>query len=120
MKQESGIMEIVPVQKAIGMVLGQDVTEIIPGSFKGRAFQKGHIIQEKDVECLLRIGKEHIYVLNLDQGFVHEDEAAHRIAQAVSGSGLELSTASEGRINMSATCDGLLKIDTRLLSPSTP
>ena len=115
MKKGSGLMETVPVQEAVGMVLGHDVTEIIPGSFKGRAFKKGHIIQDQDIEHLLRIGKEHIYVLNLEKGFVHEDEAAQRIAQAVCGQGLELSEPSEGRINMQAASDGLLKIDTQLL-----
>jgi hypothetical protein len=27
------------------MVLGHDVNEIVTGSFKGRAFQKGHILR---------------------------------------------------------------------------
>ncbi len=115
MNQESGMMEAVPVQEAVGMVLGHDVTEIVPGSFKGRAFKKGHIIQEEDIEHLLRIGKEHIYVLNVDKGFVHEDEAAQRIARVVSGSGLELSAPREGRINMLAAWNGLLKVRADLL-----
>mgnify|MGYP006282491587 CR=1 FL=1 len=115
MKNESGILEAIPVQEAVGMVLGHDVTEIVPGTFKGRAFKKGHIIQDRDIEHLLRIGKEHIYVLNVDRGFVHEDEAAQRVARVVSGSGLELSAPSEGRINMLAACNGLLKVRTDLL-----
>ena len=43
-------MKKVNVRDAVGMVLCHDITQIIPGKFKGRAFQKGHIIQEEDIE----------------------------------------------------------------------
>ena len=46
-------MEKVRVEDAVGMVLCHDITEIVPGKFKGRAFAKGHIIEEKDIEKLL-------------------------------------------------------------------
>ena len=55
----------VPVEEAVGMVLPHDITEIREGEFKGRAFKKGHIIRSEDVEHLKRLGKEHIYVLEL-------------------------------------------------------
>lgn len=115
MKQNQPLLETVPVTRAIGMVLGHDLTEIIPESFKGRSFQRGHIIREEDIEHLLRMGKEQIYVLNPDKDFIHEDEAAQRIARAVCGTGIEFSAPSEGRVNMLAARDGLLKIDTDLL-----
>ena len=51
------IMKKVPVEKAVGMILCHDITRIIPGEFKGRAFKKGHIIQKEDVEELLQLGK---------------------------------------------------------------
>jgi len=54
-------MKTVPVQDAVGMVLCHDVTQIIPGRFKGPAFRKGHILQAEDVPRLLNMGKEHIY-----------------------------------------------------------
>ena len=52
------IMKKIPVEKAVGMILCHDITRIIPGKFKGRAFKKGHIIQEEDIEKLLELGKE--------------------------------------------------------------
>ncbi len=55
----------VPVEQAVGMVLPHDITEIVKDVRKGRAFKKGHIIRPEDVETLRRLGKEHIYVLNL-------------------------------------------------------
>jgi hypothetical protein len=53
----------VPVEQAIGMVLAHDLTRIVPGEFKGRAFSKGHVIREEDIPLLLDIGKRFIYVL---------------------------------------------------------
>jgi hypothetical protein len=58
-------MKTVPVQDAVGMVLCHDVTQIIPGRFKGPAFRKGHILRAEDVPRLLSIGKEHIYAWEL-------------------------------------------------------
>ncbi len=104
-------MRVVPVQESVGMVLGHDVTRIVPGKFKGRAFKRGHIIGPDDIAELLKIGKEHVYVFELKDGSLHEDEAAQRIAQAVSGQGIELTEPSEGRVNMVAIHKGLLKVN---------
>lgn len=49
-------MREVPVTEAVGMVLGHDITRIIPGREKCRAFQKGHIIKNEDVPQLLDLG----------------------------------------------------------------
>ncbi len=104
-------MRVVPVKESVGMVLGHDVTRIVPGKFKGRAFKKGHIVQPDDVPELLKIGKEHVYVLDLKEGFLHENDAAERIAQAAAGRGIELAEPVEGRVNMVAACKGLLKVN---------
>ena len=104
-------MKTVRVQEAVGMVLGHDVTRIVPGKFKGRAFKKGHIIRPEDIEELLKIGKENVYVLELQEGSLHENEAAQRIAQAAAGQGLDLTEPVEGKINLVANRNGLLKIN---------
>lgn len=103
-------MQAVPVQNSIGMVLCHDITRIVPGESKGPAFKKGHIVTEKDIPTLLDIGKEHLYVLNLTENQIHENEAAIRIANAVAGEGITLSDVSEGRVNLIAN-KGLLSID---------
>ena len=82
-------MKKVPVEKAVGMILCHDITRIIPGEFKGRAFKKGYIIQREDVEKLLELGKEQIYIWEPKDEEVHEDEAALRIARAVSGENID-------------------------------
>ena len=60
-------MREVPVREAIGMMLPHDMTQILPGEFKGRLFKKGHVVTEADIEPLLSIGKEHIYVLEMPE-----------------------------------------------------
>ncbi len=108
-------MKSVPVEKAIGMLLKHDMTRIVPGESKGPAFRKGHIIREEDIPLLLEMGKEHVYVMDLSEGILHEDQAAQRLASAATGAGLTMSPPCEGRINLIAEHDGLLKINKRLL-----
>ncbi len=104
--------QTVPVDDAVGMVLPHDITEIVKDKFKGRAFKKGHIIRDVDVEHLKRLGKEHIYVLQLGPEEIHENEAAEILAKALSGPGSVLSAEPvEGKIAINAEYDGLLKIN---------
>ncbi len=116
MSEISMAMKSVPVEQAIGMLLGHDMTRIVPGESKGPAFRKGHIIREEDVPLLLEMGKEHVYALDLSKGILHEDQAATRLASAAAGSGLTFSQPCEGRVNLIAAHDGLLKIDTQALT----
>ncbi|MBO8164073.1 MAG: molybdopterin-binding protein [Brevibacillus sp.] len=101
----------VPVREAVGMVLPHDMTQILPGKFKGRLFKKGHVITEEDIEPLLSIGKEHIYVLEMPPGHLHENEAAERIARAVAGEGLSFSEPYEGKVSLKAAYKGLAKVE---------
>jgi hypothetical protein len=103
----------VRVEDAVGMVLCHDITQIIPGEFKGRAFKKGHIVTTEDIPKMLRIGKENLYVWEKKEGYLHEDEAALRIAEAVAGSGISLTEPNEGKINLVAGLRGLLTIKVR-------
>lgn len=104
-------MKLVPVEQAVGMVLNHDITEIIPGKVKGPAFKRGQVIAEKDIEKLKDLGKEHIGIFDLGQDYVHEDDAAIRLATACAGSNITMSEPSEGKVNLLAECDGLLKVE---------
>jgi molybdenum cofactor synthesis domain-containing protein len=103
------------VQEAVGQVLFHDITRIAPGEFAGRAFKKGHVILESDVPKLLQLGKDHIYILDLQEGFVHENEAALRIAKAAVGPGIQFGEPVEGKVTMTAVSRGLLKVDVAAL-----
>lgn len=108
-------MKVVNTEEAIGMVLGHDITEIVPGEFKGVAFKKGHVIQEEDVERLLRIGKEHIYIFELKEDEIHEEEAAIALGNLICGEGVYFTDPKEGKVNIVSKQDGLLKINRDLL-----
>lgn len=109
-------MKKVKVEEAIGMVLGHDMTQVIPGQFKGPRFKKGHVVREEDISVLKSMGKEHIFILELAEGMLHENDAAFRIAQAVVGPGLSLSTPSEGKVSCIAEYPGMLEIDVERLT----
>jgi molybdenum cofactor synthesis domain-containing protein len=114
-KQGQGTKTI-PVQEAVGTVLAHDITEIRLGEFKGRAFKKGHIIREEDVCHLQRLGKEHLFVLNIAEDEMHENDAAYVIARALMGDGVVIKgEPKEGKISIVAEWDGLLKINKEAL-----
>jgi molybdenum cofactor synthesis domain-containing protein len=104
-------MKKVKVENAVGMVLVHDITRIIPGKFKGVGFKKGHIVKEEDVPELLKLGKKHLYVLNLSTNHLHEDDAALRIARTICGKQLYWTEPSEGKSNIISDADGIVKVD---------
>ena len=105
------MLKKVRIQDAVGTVLCHDITRIVRDEFKGPAFKKGHIVSEEDLPELLKIGKRHIYVLDLKTGHLHENDAALKLGTAVAGSNVQPGGVSEGRVNLSASVDGLLKVD---------
>ena len=108
-------MKKVKIEEAVGMVLGHDVTQIIPGRFKGPRFKKGHKIKKEDIPEFLKIGKEHIYVMDLKPGNIHEDDAALRLGRAFAGRNINISGPSEGKVTFHSKIKGVLKINLSLL-----
>ncbi|MBF0539154.1 MAG: molybdopterin-binding protein [Nitrospirae bacterium] len=101
-----------PVEDAVGSVLAHDITEIRQGEFKGRAFKKGHVITVDDIEHLKRLGKNNIYLLEIDDDSLHENDAAFALAQSLIGDGVEIEgQPKEGKLNLLAGRNGLLKVD---------
>ena len=110
-KIQNGVKAI-PLQQAVGMALAHDITEIRRDEFKGRAFKKGHIVTEEDICHLRRLGKEHLFVLTIGYDEMHEDTAAFSLAAALMGEGVAMDgEPKEGKINIVASKDGLLKVD---------
>ena len=107
----------VPVRDAVGLVLSHDITEVnVPRHFKGSSFRRGHVITEADIPKLLDLGKENIYVLEMSEEQMHEDDAVIALAQALAGENAHfLPEPREGRINIIAGRTGLLKVDTAAL-----
>ena len=110
------MLKKVKLDKAVGLVIGHDMTKVVPGKFKGPAFRRGHIIRQEDLPELRLMGKEHIYVIEEEEGLVHEEEAALRIARAVSSLNMKLTSPKEGKVNIISGIDGLLKVNISLLN----
>lgn len=104
-------MEKIDVSEALGMVLGQDLTRIVPGEFKGVAFKKGHIITAEDIPMLRSMGKNNIYVMEIAAGDIHENDGADQVAHLAAEAGLVFTEAREGKVSIKAPCQGILKID---------
>ena len=108
---------LIDLTEAVGTVLAHDITEVRPGEYKGTAFKKGYVVRETDLDHLARLGKQHLYVLNLEPGMMHEDEAVLVLAEALAGRGIDFSpNPSEGKINLTAAWDGLLKVNVGALT----
>src|SRR5690606_9930332 len=93
------------------MELAHDLTRIIPGREKGPLFSAGHRVTAEDIPLLLDIGKKHIFVLEGNERDVHENEAARRIARAVTAPDLTVTDPAEGKVNIMSPCSGILRID---------
>ncbi|NTU48390.1 MAG: molybdopterin-binding protein, partial [Syntrophobacteraceae bacterium] len=111
------MLKIIPLDEAIGCTLAHDITEIRPGEFKGPAFRKGHRVCPEDLCHLQRLGKNHIYVMDLEGDEIHENEAAAILAGALAGEGiLWKNDPKEGKISLTAEQDGLLQVNTAALA----
>jgi len=111
------MIKTVKVEEAVGLKLAHDITEIRPGEFKGPAFRKGHTVCEDDICRLQRLGKNHLYLLDLAEDEIHENEAAAILAQALAGEGIVWeNNPREGKIDLYAADNGLFKVDVPALA----
>lgn len=109
-------MKLIRTEDAVGSVLCHDITQIIPGVVKGPVFRKGHVVTGEDIPVLLSVGKEHLYVWEKQEGMLHEDEAAEVLRQVCQGDNMTASKPKEGKIELTARIDGLLKVDREKLN----
>lgn len=104
-------MKLIKTEEAVGHVLCHDITQIIKGVTKDAVFRKGHIVTEEDIPVLLSVGKENLYVWEKQEGMLHENDAAEVLCEMCKGDNLSRGGVKEGKIELFAECDGLLKID---------
>jgi len=104
-------MKLIKTEDAVGQVICHDITQIIRGVTKDARFRKGHIITEEDIPVLLSLGKDHIYVWENDENMMHENEAAEVLCAICKGANMSRGGVKEGKIELSAECDGVLRID---------
>ncbi|MDO5718156.1 MAG: molybdopterin-binding protein [Tissierellia bacterium] len=104
-------MKLIETRKAVGHILCHDITEIVKDVTKRTRFRKGHIVQEEDIPVLLKLGKENLYIWEKKEGMLHENEAAEYLRDIGLNENMSASECKEGKIEIYADCDGLLKID---------
>ena len=108
-------MKLMRTEDAIGQILCHDITQIIKGVTKDAVFRKGHIIREEDIPVLLSVGKDHIYIWENNENMLHENDAAQILNNICKNDNMRPSDVKEGKIEVIADCDGVLKINRELL-----
>ena len=108
-------MKLIRTEDAVGQVLCHDLTQIIKGVSKGPRFRKGHIVAEEDIPVLLSMGKDQLYVWEKDDTVYHENEAARILCRVSGGENMIPSEVKEGKIELTAACDGLFTVDVERL-----
>ena len=108
-------MKKIRTEDAVGHVLCHDLTRIVKDEVKDAQFRKGHVVKKDDIPMLLSMGKEHLYVWEKHKGMLHEDEAAERLYEICKNDYMMASEVKEGKIELIAETDGLLKVDVERL-----
>lgn len=104
-------MKLIQTVDAEGTVLCHDITQIIKGVTKDAVFRKGHVVTKEDIPVLLSVGKNELYVWEKEEGMLHENEAAEVLCRMCRGEHMSRSEVKEGKIELAADCDGLLKVN---------
>ena len=111
------MIKTIKLKDSVGTKLAHDITEIRPGEFKGAAFRKGHTVCNEDLCRLQKLGKNHLYLIDLEADEIHENEAAAIVAKALAGKGVGWENEPrEGKIGLKADRDGLLMVDVAALT----
>ena len=108
-------MKEMRTEDAVGQILCHDITQIIRGVKKDAVFRKGHVITEEDIPVLLSVGKDHVYIWENDETMLHENEAAEILYGLCASAHMHAGEEKEGKIEVIADIDGLLKIDSQKL-----
>ena len=109
-------MKLIKTTEAVGQVLCHDMTQIIPDKYKGARFRKGHVVTEEDIPVLLSMGKENLYIFEMDENMLHENDAAEILCQLCKGDNISRGEVKEGKIELSSEIDGLFTLDRESLN----
>jgi len=108
---EFKLMKLIKTEDACGHVLCHDLTQIIVGVTKDARFRKGHVVQKEDIPVLLSMGKENLYVWEMNEDLLHEDQGAEILCEACKDNNMEASLPKEGKIELRSTINGVFCID---------
>ncbi len=101
----------VDIQESAGRILC--CTIFRPGGRKLLA--KGHVLSDEDIRLLQTEGMQQVWVTELEDGEIGEDEAVMAVAEAMCCGSVEIRLAAGGRANLVATADCCALVDDELL-----
>lgn len=99
------------IQQSAGRILC--CTIFRPGGRKLLA--KGHVLSDEDIRLLQTEGMRQVWVTELEEGEIGEDEAVLAVAEAMCCGSVEIRLAAGGRANLIATHDCCALVDDELL-----
>ncbi len=107
------MMKKVAVEDAVGHILAYDITEVnLAKGLKHRAYKRGHVIAEEEVEHLKSLGRRSIFIEDGNSTGVHEDDAARIAAPLIAGKNIKFDAeTSEGKVSFYSEIEGLFKVD---------
>jgi len=103
--------QTIGVKESTGRILC--CTIFRPGGKKLLA--KGHVLSEEDVRLLETEGMDQVWVTELEEGEIGEDDAVMQVASEMGCGVLEIRLAAGGRANLFATEDCCVLVDDELL-----
>lgn len=103
--------QTIEIQTSAGRVLSSPIFR--PGGKKLMA--KGHILREEDVRVLQSEGMNQIWVTELEEGEISEDDAVCAVSGEMACGAYEIQLAPGGRANLIATEDCCVLVDDDLL-----
>lgn len=112
----------VPTREALGAILAHSMQARRSTEQTDRSYRlaKGTTLNSEHIDDLLLAGHDQVTVARLETDDLHEDDAALALAKALvpdeSRQGLRISGAGAGRVNLYATCPGVLRLEAGQLS----
>src|ERR1700691_4906254 len=103
--------QTIEIQESTGRILSSAIFR--PGGKKLMA--KGHILREEDIRVLQLEGMERIWVAELEEGEISEDEAVCAVAGDMACGSFVIQLAPGGRANLIATENCCVLVDDELL-----
>src|SRR3954465_4502288 len=103
--------QTIDIQQSAGRILSSAIFR--PGGKKLLA--KGHILREEDIRILRSEGMDQIWVAELEDGEIPEDQAVCGVAAEMACGSYEIQLAAGGRANLIATEDCCVLVDDELL-----
>lgn len=97
----------VDIQQARGKILAHNLSD--PSG--KRRIRKGTPLTDEHIAMLDEFGITQVYVAELDDQDLPEEQAAPAIATCLAGENIDLQGAVTGRTNLIASCLGIIKVD---------